>query len=350
MNIISTKKPYLIAGPCSAESLEQVLQIAEKIKPFAQVFRAGIWKPRTRPGGFEGVGSIGLQWLQEVKQKTQLSVAVEVATAQHVEQALAHEIDVLWIGARTTVNPFAVQEIANALAGTQQKIMIKNPVNPDLALWAGGVERLQKAGIKDISLVHRGFSTYEKTNYRNNPEWQIALDIKTQFPQYPLICDPSHIGGKRALIEEISQTALDLNFDGLMIETHNCPDKAWSDAQQQITPEKLWEIYQKLKVRDLANDEEQYVLNIKNYRNQIDALDTKIIHLLNQRMEIVDKIADLKKNKNIAVFQPERWGEVLCKMTTQAEKNQLREEFITALYKAIHQESMARQSKIINKK
>ncbi|WP_372473717.1 chorismate mutase [Capnocytophaga sp. ARDL2] len=350
MKIPSPSKPYLIAGPCSAESLEQVLQIAEQIKSYSQLFRAGIWKPRTRPGGFEGVGEIGLQWLQEVKKQTQLPLAVEVATAHHVEKALEYGVDVLWIGARTTVNPFAVQEIADALQGVKKPVMIKNPVNPDVALWAGGVERLQKAGVEEISLIHRGFSTYEKTIFRNTPEWQIALDIKSLFPQYPLICDPSHIAGNRNLIAEVSQTALDLNFDGLMIETHNCPDKAWSDSAQQVTPETLWEIYQNLKVRDLANHEEQYVLNIKNYRNQIDALDTKIIHLLNQRMEIVDKIGDLKKNKNVAVFQQERWAEVLQKMTAQAEKNQLGEEFITALYKAIHQESITRQSKIVNQK
>lgn len=350
MKIPSPSKPYLIAGPCSAESLEQVLQIAEQIKSYSQLFRAGIWKPRTRPGGFEGVGEIGLQWLQEVKKQTQLPLAVEVATAHHVEKALEYGVDVLWIGARTTVNPFAVQEIADALQGVKKPVMIKNPVNPDVVLWAGGVERLQKAGVEEISLIHRGFSTYEKTIFRNTPEWQIALDIKSLFPQYPLICDPSHIAGNRNLIAEVSQTALDLNFDGLMIETHNCPDKAWSDSAQQVTPETLWEIYQNLKVRDLANHEEQYVLNIKNYRNQIDALDTKIIHLLNQRMEIVDKIGDLKKNKNVAVFQQERWAEVLQKMTAQAEKNQLGEEFITALYKAIHQESITRQSKIVNQK
>ena len=236
--------PLVIAGPCSAETEAQVLQIARELKNSdVSIFRAGIWKPRTRPGGFEGVGAIGLKWLQKAKAETGLLMAVEVANAAHVKLALEHDIDVLWIGARTTVNPFAVQEIADALQNTDKIVLVKNPVNPDLSLWIGGVERLYGAGIKNLGVIHRGFSVYEKTKYRNNPEWQVAIDLQNRFPLLPLICDPSHITGRRDMIQEVSQQALDLNYDGLIIETHNDPDNAWSDAAQQVTPDRLKEIF-----------------------------------------------------------------------------------------------------------
>lgn len=341
---------FIIAGPCSAETPEQVLDIAHSIKDVASIFRAGIWKPRTRPGGFEGVGSIGLEWLQRVKEETGLPLGVEIATPEHVDLALKSDIDVLWIGARTSVNPFAVQDIANALQGTDKIVMIKNPVNPDMALWLGGLERLLKADIQKVALIHRGFSTYEKTKYRNVPEWQIPLDVKAQFPEIKLINDPSHITGNREIIFETSQTALNLNFDGLMIETHSTPDHAWSDAAQQVTPETLKQIVHQLKTRDVSNSEESFQISMKNYRTEIDDLDSKILKLLNKRMHIVDEIGYLKKDKNVAVFQKDRWQEVLNKMKREANDFELGEEFITALYKAIHQESISRQGTIINKK
>lgn len=341
--------PFLIAGPCSAETPEQVLEIAHQIKDVASIFRAGIWKPRTRPGGFEGVGSIGLNWLQRVKEETGLPLAVEIATAEHAQLALSHDIDVLWIGARTSVNPFAVQEIADALKGTDKIVMLKNPVNPDMALWMGGLERLLKADIHKVALIHRGFSTYEKTKYRNVPEWQIPLDIKAQFPDIKLINDPSHITGNRDMILETSQTALDLNFDALMIETHCTPDVAWSDAAQQITPNRLKEIINLLITRDLSNSEESFQISMNNFRNEIDELDTKILKLLNKRMHIADEIGYLKKDKNVAVFQQDRWQQVLNKMRREANDFELGEDFIIALYKAIHQESISRQGNIINK-
>ena len=245
--------PLVIAGPCSAETEDQVLKIAHELKDSdVSIFRAGIWKPRTRPGGFEGVGAIGLKWLQKAKAETGLLMATEVANAAHVKLALEHDIDVLWIGARTTVNPFAVQEIADALQNTDKIVLVKNPVNPDLALWIGGVERLYNAGIKKLGVIHRGFSTYEKTKYRNIPEWQIAIELQSRFPDLPLICDPSHITGNRNMIQEVSQQALDLNYDGLIIETHIDPDNAWSDAEQQVTPIVLKQIFEDLRVKKMT--------------------------------------------------------------------------------------------------
>lgn len=347
---LTENKPLLIAGPCSAETPAQVLEIAHQIKDTAKIFRAGIWKPRTRPGGFEGVGAIGLKWLQQVKQETGMLLATEVATAEHVQLALEHGIDLLWIGARTTVNPFAVQEIADALKGTDKMVFIKNPVNPDLSLWIGGFERLQNAGIEKLGFIHRGFSSYEKNKYRNEPQWQIPIDLQIRFPEIPIINDPSHITGNRTLVASVAQNALDLNFDGLMIETHCTPDLAWSDTAQQVTPEMLQNILSELKTRDLSNSEETYQINIKNFRNEIDELDSEILQLLNKRMYIVDEIGQLKKDKNVAVFQKDRWQEVLNKMKREAGGFELGEEFITALYKAIHQESLSRQDHIINKK
>lgn len=348
--ILTENKPLIIAGPCSAETPEQVLEIAHQIKDTAKIFRAGIWKPRTRPGGFEGVGAIGLKWLQQAKKETGLLMATEVATSEHVQLALEHDIDLLWIGARTAVNPFAVQEIADALKGTDKMVFIKNPVNPDLSLWIGGFERLQNAGIKKLGFIHRGFSSYEKNKYRNEPQWQIPIDLQLRFPEVPLLNDPSHISGNRELVAGVSQKALDLNFDGLMIETHCTPDLAWSDAAQQVTPDKLKAILLDLKTRSLSNSEEIYLTNIKNFRSEIDELDTEILHLLNKRMHIVDEIGRLKKDKNVAVFQRERWSEVLEKMKKEAGSFELGEEFVIALYKAIHQESLSRQDHIINKK
>ncbi len=342
-------RPLVIAGPCSAETEEQVLDIARQLKNSdVTIYRAGIWKPRTRPGGFEGVGAIGLAWLQKAKAETGLLMAVEVANATHVKLALEHDIDVLWIGARTTVNPFAVQEIADALAGTDKIVLVKNPVNPDLALWLGGVERLYNAGIKKLGVIHRGFSTYEKTKYRNIPEWQLAIELHGRFPDLPIICDPSHITGRRDMIQQVSQQALDLNYDGLMIETHNNPDKAWSDAAQQVTPDRLKEILKSLVVRERIDESHEFNGHLREMRIRIDDLDTKIIELLGKRMRIADEIGSLKKENNVAVLQNRRWKEVLEKMKEDGNGENLSEEFILRLFRAIHQESIVHQEKIIN--
>lgn len=342
--------PLVIAGPCSAETEEQVLDIAHQLKNSdVSIYRAGIWKPRTRPGGFEGVGAIGLKWLQKAKEETGLLMAVEVANAHHVQLALEHDIDVLWIGARTTVNPFAVQEIADALEGTDRIVLIKNPVNPDLALWIGGIERLYNAGIKKLGVVHRGFSTYEKTKYRNIPEWQLAIELQDRFPHLPIICDPSHITGKRDMIQQVSQQALDLNYDGLMIETHNNPDKAWSDAAQQVTPETLKQILKNLVIRNKSVEAEAFNDKLSKLRLRIDEYDSKLIEILGKRMRIADEIGVIKKENNVAILQNRRWKEILERMKAGGSEESLGEDFILQLFRAIHQESISHQQNVINK-
>ena len=342
--------PFVIAGPCSAETEEQVLKIAHELKNSdVSIFRAGIWKPRTRPGGFEGVGEIGLKWLKRAKAETGLLMAIEVATAAHVKLAIEHDIDVLWIGARTTVNPFAVQEIADALNGTDKIVLLKNPVNPDLSLWLGGLERLYNANIKKLGVIHRGFSTYEKTKYRNNPEWQIAIDLQNRFPDLPLICDPSHITGRREMIQEVSQQALDLNYDGLIIETHFDPDNAWSDAAQQITPSTLKQLFIDLKMRKPTDENAEWNIALAMQRAYIDELDTKLIDFLGKRMLVAEKIGQLKKEKNVAILQNKRWNAILDKMILDGSEKGLSEEFILKIFKAIHQESIAHQEKIFKK-
>ena len=346
---LSLNHPLVVAGPCSAETEDQVLKIAHELKDSdVNYFRAGIWKPRTRPGNFEGVGALGLKWLQKVKAETGMKTATEVANAAHVKLALEHDIDLLWIGARSTVSPFIVQEIADALEGTDKIVLVKNPVNPDLALWLGGIERLYSANIKNLGVIHRGFSTYEKTRYRNNPEWQIAIELQNRFPDLPLICDPSHITGKRDMIFEVSQTALDLNFNGLMIETHTDPDKAWSDAAQQVTPETLIKLMEDLKIRKATDTEVDYRNSLNTLRTQIDVIDHQLIDILGKRMKIADAIGELKKDKNVAVLQSKRWNEILGKMILEGEQNKLSEEFILRVFKAIHQESINHQEKIMN--
>ena len=341
--------PLVIAGPCSAETEDQVLGIAHELKDTdVNYYRAGIWKPRTRPGNFEGVGAIGLKWLQKVKEETGLKTATEVANKNHVDLALEHDVDLLWIGARSTVSPFIVQEIADALEGTDKIVLVKNPVNPDLALWLGAVERLSKANIKKLGVIHRGFSTYEKTKYRNIPEWQMAIELQTKFPDLPLINDPSHISGNRELIFDISQTALDLNFDGLMIETHHDPDNAWSDAAQQVTPKKLVQIMEDLKIRKETDEEAEYNQKINNLRTQIDIIDNQLIDILSKRMKVSDGIGELKRQRNVAVLQTNRWNAILGKMILEGESKGLSEEFVLRMFKAIHQESINHQEKIIN--
>lgn len=340
--------PVVIAGPCSAETEEQVLKIAHSLKNTdVSFFRAGIWKPRTRPGMFEGVGALGLQWLQRVKKETGLKTATEVANKDHVKLALDHDIDMLWIGARSTVSPFIIQEIADELEGTDKIILVKNPVNPDLPLWIGALERLQRAGIKNLGVIHRGFSTYEKTKYRNIPEWQLVIELQNKFPNLPIICDPSHITGKRDLIFDVSQTALDLNFEGLMIETHCNPDAAWSDAAQQVTPKRLVEIMNDLRIRKISTSEEDYVSKLGNLRSRIDIIDEQLLDLLKKRMDIADEIGALKKTNNVAILQNTRWHEILGKMILEGEQHNLSEEFVIQVFKAIHQESINRQERVV---
>ena len=341
--------PLVIAGPCSAETEDQVLAVANELKDTdVNYFRAGIWKPRTRPGNFEGVGAIGLRWLQRVKEETGLKTAIEVANKNHVDLAMEHDIDMLWIGARSTVSPFIVQEIADALKGTDKIVLVKNPVNPDLSLWLGAVERLHKSNIDKLGVIHRGFSTYEKSKYRNIPEWQLAIELQTKFPDLPLINDPSHITGKRDLVFDISQTALDLNFDGLMIETHIDPENAWSDAAQQVTPAKLVQIMKDLRIRKETDEEAEYNNALSNLRAQIDILDNQLIETLGKRMKVSDGIGELKKKRNVAVLQTNRWNSILGAMILEGESKGLSEEFVLKMFKAIHQESINHQEKIIN--
>jgi chorismate mutase len=340
--------PLVIAGPCSAETESQVMQIAHDLKDTdVNYYRAGIWKPRTRPGNFEGVGAIGLKWLQRVKEETGMKTATEVANRAHVDLALEHDIDLLWIGARSTVSPFIVQEIADALEGTDKIVLVKNPVNPDMSLWMGAVERLHNANIEKLGVIHRGFSSYKKTMYRNLPEWQIAIDLQSKFPDLPIINDPSHISGRRDLIFDVSQTALDLNFDGLMIETHCDPDNAWSDAAQQVTPERLIEIFKTLKVRKPGDDEAEFHAALNQLRSQIDLLDSSLLDTMGDRMKVAKSIGQLKKDRNVAVLQSNRWNEILGRMILEGEQRGLSEEFVLKLFKSIHQESIRHQEKIM---
>jgi chorismate mutase len=344
-----SERPVLIAGPCSAETEEQVLQSAHELKDKGiDLFRAGIWKPRTRPGAFEGVGTPGLQWLRRVKEETGLRVTTEVATAQHVYDCLKYGVDVFWIGARTTVNPFSVQEIADAMAGSDIPVIVKNPVNPDYKLWVGGIERLYKAGLRRIAAVHRGFSSYGDSKYRNVPRWQMAIDLKQEFPDLEVICDISHICGRRDILAETAQKALDLNFDGLMVEVHPTPDAAWSDASQQITPEQFGAMIDGLILRSATTDDPDFLVQIENYRGELDDLDEEIINLIARRMLLVREIGAVKKVKNVAVLQPERFRSLREALRRRGEKNELSPEFISMFLEAIHQESINQQERVMN--
>ncbi|AXT60982.1 3-deoxy-7-phosphoheptulonate synthase [Aquimarina sp. AD10] len=339
--------PLVIGGPCSAETEDQVVKIAHQLKDSdATVLRAGIWKPRTRPGNFEGVGALGLKWLQRAKEETGLKIATEVANPHHVELALEHGVDVLWIGARSTVSPFIVQDIAEACKGIDNPVLIKNPINPDLSLWLGAVERFYTCDVKNLGVIHRGFSTYEKTKYRNIPEWQIPIDLQNRFPDLPLILDPSHIAGRRDLIFDLSQTALDLNFDGLIVETHYDPDNAWSDAKQQITPDTLIQYMKDLKIRKEVGVDEAYQKTLGELRAKIDIADNQLLETLSRRMKISDEIGRAKAKQNVAILQSKRWNEILGKMILEGEEKGLSEEFILRIYKAIHQESINHQEKV----
>ena len=347
-----TDIPFLIAGPCSAETREQVLDIAHELKknPKVHMYRAGIWKPRSSPGTFQGVGAKGLPWLTAVKEETGMATTVEVAQAKHVELCLETGIDALWIGARTTVNPFAVQEIADAVKGVDIPVLIKNPINPDLALWMGSVERIKTAGISDLAVIHRGFSHFGETYYRNRPQWQLAIEFKRRMPEIPIICDPSHICGRRDILQDVSQKALDLDYDGLMIETHHDPDNAWSDAKQQITPEVLDQLVSNLALRQdkQANHELQSDLGI--LREEIGGVDDDIYGLFSERMKVTRKIGEYKKNNNITILQEKQWAKTLDHAKAQAKRLGLSEDFIVAYLRAIHDESIRQQQKVMNDK
>lgn len=343
---LDSKRPLVIAGPCSAESEEQVLATGRALAAQGvKIFRAGIWKPRTKPGGFEGVGVIGLPWLQKLKQETGMLVGVEVATKAHVDAALAFGVDLLWIGARTTANPFAMQELADALQGKDVPVLIKNPVNPDVELWIGGIERIYRAGIRRIGVIHRGFSSADKTIYRNVPQWHLPIELRRRLPNLPIICDPSHIAGRRDLIQPLSQQAMDLGFDGLIIESHCNPDAAWSDAKQQVTPDCLKEILSGLIIRDNAVHTE----DLSDLRHQIDEIDDQIIAILAKRMRISGEVAQYKKEHAIPVLQAGRYDEILTKRSEQGASLGMSSEFMKEVFEAIHAESVRIQMEYINK-
>src|SRR5215218_4377119 len=332
------KRPLIISGPCSAETEEQVLETATRLKKTGRVdaLRAGIWKPRTRPGSFEGVGTKGLSWLTKAKEQTGLPIAVEVATGKQVEDALHFDVDVLWIGARTTVNPFSVQEVADAMRGINNPVLIKNPINPDLELWTGALERVAKAGVKEIGFIHRGFSSYGNTEYRNAPMWHLAIEMKRRYPDMLMINDPSHICGRRDILLDVAQQAIDLDFDGLMIESHIDPDKAWSDAKQQVTPERLAEMLGQIIWRKEEIQSEDVHLKLEKMRQQINQLDDELMQILGQRMKIAEKIGLYKKENNITILQTHRWNDILERAYKKGEKFGLSKEFITKYFDAVH--------------
>lgn len=343
---VDAKRPMVIAGPCSAETEEQVMSTAKALSANGiKILRAGIWKPRTKPGGFEGVGSEGLAWLKKVKQETGMYVSTEVATQKHVYEALKFGVDLLWIGARTTANPFAVQEIAEALQGVDIPVLVKNPVNPDLELWIGALERLSNVGLTKLGAIHRGFSSYDKKIYRNLPQWHIPIELKRRYPDLPIICDPSHIGGKRDLIEPLSQQAMDLGYEGLIIETHCDPENAWSDAAQQVTPPRLKEILDNLVIRDSKQSTE----DLSHLRRQIDEFDNQLLELLAKRMRVSKEIGTFKKEHNLTVVQTDRYDEILTTRINQAKEMGMCPDFMKIILEAIHEESVRQQLDILNK-
>ena len=341
---VDAKRPLIIAGPCSAETEEQVMETARALAARGiKIFRAGIWKPRTKPGGFEGNGVKALPWLKRVKTELGMYTAVEVATAAHVREALAYDVDMLWIGARTSANPFAVQEVADALEGMDIPVLIKNPVNPDIDLWIGAIERIHNAGIRRIGAIHRGFSSFDKKIYRNLPQWHIPIELHRQLPNLPIICDPSHIGGRRELIAPLCQQAMDLNFDGLIVESHCNPEKAWSDASQQVTPDVLDFILNTLVIRDTTQTTE----NLSALRRQIDDLDNSLLELLARRMRVSEEIGQYKKEHNMPILQSQRYDEILQNRISQAERMDIDGEFMKTVLVAIHEESVRHQQEIM---
>ncbi len=343
------KRPIVIAGPCSAETEEQVFETCRAIAKTkkADILRAGIWKPRTRPGTFEGIGIKGLPWMKQMGIETGMPVTIEVAKPGHVEACLEFGIDILWVGARTTVNPFAVQEIAEAVRGVNIPVLIKNPINPDLELWLGAIERFERMGITELGGIHRGFSNTSERVYRNRPEWQMAIDFMRIRPELPLICDPSHICGRRDLLKAVSQKAMDLNYDGLMIESHRDPDNAWSDAKQQITPDVFGQMITELVLRHNREDDKNAQQSLEFMRQEINQLDDDLINLLGERMKVAREIGEYKKRNDMTILQPKRWEEILGKSFEKGDKNQLSRDFMTKLLRAIHDESIDQQEKII---
>lgn len=345
----SLEKPIVIAGPCSAETEDQVMAAARAIKALGiGVFRAGIWKPRTRPGSFEGVGSVGLRWLQRAKAETGLMTTVEVANVKHVYEALKAGVDILWVGARTTVNPFAIQEIADALAGVDVPVLVKNPVNPDLELWLGAIERLNKAGITRIGALHRGFSGVERSSLRNEPQWQIPIEVRRRLPALPMFCDPSHIAGCRELLHDIAQRAVNLDFQGLMIEAHCDPDNAWSDARQQVTPGQLHDLLTALVLRATNSPDSDYQRQLSELREAIDQLDGDLLTILVRRMDVVERIGRIKKANGITVLQAGRWDQIVRRVHQAASERGLSEGFIDTVFRAIHEESINKQQRILD--
>ncbi|MFD1144885.1 chorismate mutase [Larkinella insperata] len=343
-------KPLIISGPCSAETEEQLVETARQLSQLGavHVIRAGVWKPRTRPGSFEGMGKAALPWIQRAKAETGLPFAVEVATPEHIELALKYGVDILWVGARTTVNPFNVQEIADALRGVDVPVLVKNPVNPDLALWIGAFERIAGAGITKLGAIHRGFSTGEASKYRNVPLWQMAIELKSTFPNLPIIGDPSHMAGKRAYLQELAQMQMDLNYDGLIVESHIDPDNAWSDAAQQLTPAAFGEMLEHLHIRKADSQNLEFQNALEQIRNKIDNVDRQLVETLAARMALVEKLAEYKRDNNVTVFQPERWKEVHETRAKQGKKMGLYPELVEEIFKIIHMESIRKQTEVMN--
>jgi chorismate mutase len=341
-------RPIIVAGPCSAESEEQVMAAARELSEMGiKIFRAGIWKPRTRPSAFEGVGAKGLPWLKKVKEETGMLTATEVANVKHVYEALKYGIDIIWLGARTTANPFAVQEIADTISGMDIPVMVKNPVNPDVELWIGAIERIYGAGIKRIVAIHRGFSVFARSEFRNHPHWQIPIELKRRIPNIPLLTDPSHICGSRERLYEVSQEAMDLNFDGIIIESHPDPDKAWSDPKQQLKPADLKKMLERIIIRKSEVDN-GLAMTMGELRAEIDKLDDQIIDIFELRMKVADKIGEYKKENNVAILQSKRWDSILNKRLEMGLLKGLSNEFITRVFRAIHQESINHQARIMN--
>ena len=345
-------RPSVVAGPCSAESEEQVMETAKGLRELGiNVFRAGIWKPRTHPGCFEGVGAQGLEWLRKVREQYGLKISTEVASEKHVAECLKHGIDMVWLGARTTANPFLVQEIADALKGTDIPVLVKNPVNADLDLWIGALERLNRVGIRKLGVIHRGFSTFDKIKYRNDPQWQVAIELRSRYPELPFFVDPSHLGGSRDYILEISQRSLDLGFEGLMIESHCNPSVALSDAKQQLTPSQLKDLlHNQIVVRDKDSDAPSWKENIDQLRAKIDIIDENILYALGSRMNISRQIGEYKKENNIAIIQASRWDKVLSKVVEKGNDYGLTEKFLKDVFNAIHEASVEAQNEIISRK
>ncbi|GAA4311736.1 chorismate mutase [Compostibacter hankyongensis] len=347
---LKNKQPVVISGPCSAETELQVLETAIRLAKTGKVdmLRAGIWKPRTKPGMFEGIGTEGLAWLKKAKEISGLPLTVEVATAKHVEDSLKYGVDILWIGARTTVNPFSVQEVADALRGVDIPILVKNPINPDIELWLGGIERMAKVGLKQIGAIHRGFSNYGNTEFRNAPMWHLPIELKRRMPELPLICDPSHISGRRDNLLEIAQKAIDLDYDGIMLETHIDPDNAWSDAKQQITPEALGQLLDAIVWRQETTEREEFVSALEKFREQINHIDDELLTLLGNRMKISAQIGLYKRDNNITILQTNRWNDILEKSIKKGEKLGLTKDFILKYMDAVHLESINRQNRVMN--